>query len=330
MLQANRNTRLPLTRSRWKLDHQDLLIASQFKQDLAQARRTAKETSVKSVFSVDVEDWFHILDLPSEPDISQWDSLPSRVEQNFMKLLDIFSEKQVQVTCFFLGYIGQRFPGLVKEAHARGHEIASHGYAHRLVYQMSPDEFLEDLIKSRQVLEDIIGHEVIGFRAPGFSVVSETPWFYEKLLEAHYRYDSSVFPGSRGHGGLHKFKYSSHIYAPHPVMSKSGQIFEFPMTVLNILGRDLCFFGGGYLRFFPYWIVKKRAQEVINEGFPVMFYVHPREVDPDHPRLPMNFKRRFKSYVNLKGMERKIINILEDFELCTCRQFLDLIQDSGL
>lgn len=276
-----------------------------------------KETKLKSIFSVDVEDWFHILDVPAAPDISEWDSLPSHVERNFMKLLDLFSKKNVKVTCFFLGYIARCFPGLVKEAYARGHEIASHGYAHRLIYQMSPQEFLVDLLQSKKLLEDLIGKEVIGFRSAGFSVTEETPWFYDKLIEANFRYDSSVFPADREHGGL-----KSANYGPHPVVTEVGQIIEFPITVLALYGKPLCFFGGGYLRFFPYRLVRRMARRVLKEGRPVIYYVHPREIDPKHPRLPMNLKRRFKSYVNLKGMERKIINILDDFEFCTFQQFI--------
>jgi len=157
---------------------------------------------MKCIFSVDVEDWFHILDLPSTPPLSEWNDLPSRVEKNFTTLLDIFAEGQIRVTCFFLGWVAERYPDLVRAAHRRGHEIASHGYAHRLVYQMTPDEFLGDAVRSKQILESISGCEVLGYRASGFSVTQKTPWFFEKLAEAGFRYDSSVFPGTRGHGGM--------------------------------------------------------------------------------------------------------------------------------
>ena len=125
---------------------------------------------MKCIFSVDVEDWFHILDLPSTPDLPDWDSLPSRVEKNFRSLLEMFDAAHVHVTCFFLGWVAQRYPQLVREAQSLGHEIASHGYAHRLVYQMTPQAFLEDISRSKKLTEDIAGHEVLGYRAPGFSV----------------------------------------------------------------------------------------------------------------------------------------------------------------
>src|SRR5690348_8314384 len=138
---------------------------------VSRAVETVPEASrSKCIFSVDVEDWFHILDLPSTPPISDWDNLPSRVEQNFLKLLDIFSEKKASVTCFFLGWVAERFPYLVKEAAKRGHEIASHGYAHRLAYQMTRQEFLDDATKSKRIIEDAAGLSVSGYRSAGFSV----------------------------------------------------------------------------------------------------------------------------------------------------------------
>ena len=269
---------------------------------------------MKSIFSVDVEDWFHILDSPSAPDISEWNSLPSCVERNFTKLLDLFSEKDVRVTCFFLGYIAHRFPQLVREAHRRGHEIASHGYSHRLIYTMTPDEFMEDARKSRELLEEIIGQPVLGYRGPGFSVTEGTPWFFEKIVEAGYRYDSSVFPAPRQHGGLEIDCYSPHMIAE--------QLMEFPITVASVLGKRFCFFGGGYLRLFPYSVVRRMSRKVLSEGRPVVFYVHPREIDPTHPRLPLGAARSFKSYVNLHSTEAKIRKILDEFEVTTFADFI--------
>jgi polysaccharide deacetylase family protein (PEP-CTERM system associated) len=264
-----------------------------------------------SIFSVDVEDWFHLLDDPSVPTIGQWPSLPSCVERNFRRLLDIFSEHNVQVTCFFLGWVAERFPHLVKEAAARGHEIASHGYGHRLVYEQSRNEFYEDVHRARQLLQDISGSEVVGYRAPGFSTTHDTPWFFDALAEAGYQYDSSVFPAERGHGGMPKGRRE-----PHRVGNGDG-LLEVPITVANLLGKPMCFFGGGYLRLFPYWLIRRMAQQVLSEGRPVVFYIHPREIDPSHPRLPMSRKRRFKSYVNLKTTEAKVRRVLRDFPVTT-------------
>lgn len=270
------------------------------------------------IFTVDVEDWFHILGVRSTPGMSEWHALPSRVEQNFRKLLDMFGEARIPVTCFFLGWIAERYPHLVREADRCGHEIASHGYSHRLVYEMGEKEFLEDAARSKDILEDICGRTVIGYRSPGFSVTKDTPWFHDRLMEAGYLYDSSVFPAARGHGGMR-----SDTYGPYVVKSGSRSLIEFPVTVRKVLGVPLCFFGGGYLRLFPYSLIRRMSQKVLQEGRPVIFYLHPREIDPSHPRLPMSALRKFKSYVNLRTTEAKVQRILGEFRPMTFAQYIE-------
>ena len=272
---------------------------------------------VESIFSVDVEDWFHILDIPGAPPLSSWDSLPSRVEKNFFHLLELFAAHEVKVTCFFLGWVAERFPHLVKRALRDGHEIASHGYAHRLVYEMGREAFYEDALRARKILEDILGAPVLGYRAAGFSARQDTPWFFEMLAKAGYQYDSSVFPTKCGHGGI-----SDSRREPHQHVNNNVTIQEFPITVTDFLGKPLCFFGGGYLRLFPYRLIRRMAKQVLSEGRPVVFYIHPREIDPDHPRLPMNRRRHFKSYVNLASTESKLRNIFRDFSTTTFREYL--------
>jgi polysaccharide deacetylase family protein (PEP-CTERM system associated) len=279
-------------------------------------------SELQNIFTVDVEDWYHILDIPSAPAISEWAGLPARVEANFRNLLDLFSARNVRTTCFFLGWIAERFPHLVREAAERGHEVASHGYAHRLVFEMSPEEFREDAMKSRKLLEDLSGTRVQGYRAAGFSSTKDSPWFFEELVAAGYEYDSSIFPAERGHGGIPLAPLE-----PYIVATPSGTIAEFPLTVADCLGKRLCFFGGGYLRLFPYTLIRRMAKQVAASGRPVIFYVHPREIDPEHPRLPMKFSRRFKSYVNLRGTEEKIQRILADF---SCTSFREHLKSRGM
>lgn len=269
------------------------------------------------IFTVDVEDWYHILDVPSTPRMEDWAQLPSRVEANLRRLLDLFSDKGAHVTCFFLGWVAERYPHLVKECVRRGHEIASHGWAHRLVYEMSREEFQEDARKSREVLEDLAGTSVRGYRASGFSVTEQTPWFFEELARAGYGYDSSVFPAARSHGGMANGKR-----APYQIALNGKHLVEVPVSVADLAGKPMCFFGGGYLRLFPYSLIRKKARQVLDAGRPVVFYIHPREIDPDHPRLPMSRSRRFKSYVNLHQTETKIRRILEEFPVTTFREFL--------
>jgi polysaccharide deacetylase family protein (PEP-CTERM system associated) len=272
---------------------------------------------MKCIFSVDVEDWFHILDTASAPRLDEWDTFPSRVEKNFAKLLEIFEEQQVRVTCFFLGWVAHKHPQTVKLALRFNHEVASHGYAHRLVNTMTPEEFFEDAATAKQIIEDRAGCEVAGYRASGFSVTRKTPWFFEKLVEAGYRYDSSVFPGGRAHGGI-----SGAAYSPYRLLTPAGELTEFPVTLTRFLRSSICLFGGGYLRLAPWPLIKRRAERILGAGRPVVFYVHPREIDPDQPRLNLGRLRRFKSYVNLDTTEAKLRQILSAFEFTTFADYL--------
>ena len=273
---------------------------------------------MQSIFTIDVEDWFHILDVPV-PYLSQshWGTLPSRVEVGFRRLLDLLAEKNARATCFFLASTARRFPHLGKEAVEMGHEVASHGTWHRLVYELDRPTFLEDIRDARHLLQDLSGQSVGGHRAPGFSVTEDTPWFYDAVVEAGYTYDSSIFPGPRNHGGLR-----THHRAPYSMQVEHGTLVEFPITVADVLVRPVCFFGGGYLRLFPWPVIRTMAHRVLGEGRPVIFYVHPREVDLYHPQVPMKITRTFKSYVNLDTTEGKIRQILEEFPVCTFTEFL--------
>lgn len=272
---------------------------------------------MKSALSVDVEDWFHILDVPSAPPMSAWDSLPSRVEKNFRKLLDIFGEANTRTTCFFLGWVGKKFPHLIKEAAAAGHEIASHGYAHQLVHRIGEMDFFHDISLAKRILEDVCGESVIGYRAPGFSVSSTTPWFFSRIAEAEYEYDSSVFPAYHTHGDV-----IDSLCRPYSVKTNFGSIREFPMSTVTLVGTPLYFFGGGYLRLTPLFMIEFLAQRVLNESRPLICYLHPREIDPDHPRLAMGVVRRFRSYNHLGTTEPKIRRLLSAFEFTSFRELL--------
>lgn len=274
---------------------------------------------MNNILSVDVEDWFHILELDSTPDLSQWNSMESAVDKNFRILLDEFDRANVKVTCFFLGWVAEHHPTLVREAQRRGHEIACHGYAHRLIYTQSRREFSEDIQKSKNILENLIGQSVKGYRAPGFSITKDTPWAFDLLTEAGYQYDSSVFPASRGHGGIIGAEMR-----PYKVTTPNGALIEFPVTVAPILMKRMCFFGGGYLRLFPYFIIRYMSRVVNKTNRPVIFYLHPREVDPHHPRLSMGVARRFKSYINLGSTLPKLRRLIHDQNLLTFRDWLTI------
>jgi len=270
-----------------------------------------------SIFSIDVEDWFNLSGTGAEPPPSEWDGLESRLERNFRGLLELLAEGNATATCFVVGYFAKRFPQLVREAVAAGHEIASHGYFHRLIYQMSAVEFCKDARATRELLEDVSGRPVRGFRAPAFSVTERTPWFFDKLVEAGYRYDSSVFPAPHQTGGLATGKF-----APYTAKTRAGAIDEFPITAVRVLGKPMCFFGGGYLRLFPYAVIRAMGCRALGENRPVIFYVHPREIDPEGPRMALSRRRRFTCYVNVKTTRPKIRRILRDFRVTSFERYM--------
>jgi polysaccharide deacetylase family protein (PEP-CTERM system associated) len=270
-----------------------------------------------NIFSIDVEDWFNLSGTGAEPPPSEWDRLESRLERNFCGLLELLAAGGGTATCFVVGYFGKRFPLLIREAIAAGHEIAAHGYFHRLVYDMSPGEFYQDALATRKLLEDVSGRPVRGFRAPAFSLTEQTPWFFEKLVEAGYIYDSSVFPAPHQTGGL-----AGSALAPYTVPTAAGPLAEFPITTVRVLGKPMCFFGGGYLRLFPYRVIRAMGRKAHSEGRPVIFYVHPREIDPQQPRMALSRRRRFTCYVNLKTTRPKIRHILRDFAVTSFDTYL--------
>lgn len=272
---------------------------------------------MRNVLTIDVEDWFHLLDVQGIPSPEQWSAIPSRLEKNTHRLMHILEQYKATATCFVVGRLAKLFPKLVRELHAAGHEIASHGYDHRLVYEMGPRVFQEDARRARLTLEDVIGAPVVGYRASGFSVTPQTPWFFDAVTAAGYEYDSSIFPGKHGHGGL-----SDSPLNPYHVRTSNGALIEFPITVVEMLSKRLCFFGGGYLRLFPYPLIKRMSQWVNHQGRSVIFYLHPREIDPHHPRLVMPWKRSLRSYCQLETTEPKLEKLLQDFQVSSFREYL--------
>lgn len=266
-------------------------------------------------FTIDVEDYYHIIGVSGTPNIDEWDSIQPRVSYGFAKLLELLESRQVKATFFFLGYIAKRFPELVKEAHARGHEIASHGMYHQEVRYQTAADFLEDARESRLLLEDISGTEVLGWRSAGFSVNQDTPWFFEQLLEAGYKYDSSIVPNRTGHKRL--FAADA---APAFICTGSGKIYEFPIGVADLGPLQVGMFGGGYLRFFPKQAIGKMAFRTL-QSRPLLIYIHPRELDLDHPKIPMNIIRYVKSYINMSSVQAKLNMLLKITHFSTLGEY---------
>jgi polysaccharide deacetylase family protein (PEP-CTERM system associated) len=261
------------------------------------------------IFTIDVEDWFHISDLANTPLIGSWHEYESRVERNLRDLLDLFDSHDVKVTCFFIGWYGEKFPGLVRETAERGHEVASHSYAHELVYENSPQVFREDIRRSKRVLEDCFGGEVVGYRAPGFSITPQTPWAWDILAEEGFRYDSSLFASNRSFGGDPNAYPKPHV---RPA-GKSG-VVAMPLRPVRAFGKSMMFSGGGYLRLLPTSVITFLADRLAAADAPIVYYIHPREIDVDQPRLPMPFNRRFRSYVNLSTTRGKLHALCQRYE----------------
>ena len=267
--------------------------------------------------TIDVEEWFNILDVPGEIPFEKWGERENRLVPNLEKLLELLRKYNVKATCFWLGFFAEKYPDLVRLCAEEGHEIASHGYAHILAFKSGREKFREDITKAKDILEHIIQKPVLGFRAAGFSTTDDSTWVFDEIRQAGYVYDSSVFPASRDNGGM-----TSAPLGIYTIKTAAGDLMEIPQSMIPILGHRTNMFGGGYLRLFPYPMIKWGISKLQNENLPLVVYVHPREIDPDHPRLEMSARRRFKSYVNLKTTYRKLSQLCMNFKFQTMASVL--------
>lgn len=275
-------------------------------------------------FTVDIEDWFHILDSPAAPDIEQWFELESRIHGNVEKILTMLDSFCVKATLFWLGWAAERHKNLVRRCYDAGHEIASHGYGHVLAYKVGREAFREDITRGKKILEDIIGERVLGFRAAGFGITDEATWAFEVIKRSGYAYDSSIFPASRGHGGLLDSRLG-----PNVIHTEAGPLPEVPMSAVKMFGRRVILFGGGYLRIAPKWLIRWGAKKLCETDQPLIVYVHPREIDPEHPHLPLSPIRRFKCYVNLKSTMPKLRWLCKNYEFVPTRELVKNIFYGG-
>jgi polysaccharide deacetylase family protein (PEP-CTERM system associated) len=270
---------------------------------VADARQT-------NAMTVDVEDYFQVSVFDSVVPREHWESMESRVEANTERLLNLFDEFAVKGTFFVLGWVAERHPSLVQAIVARGHELASHGYAHRLVYKQTPDEFRQDVRRAKALLEDIGGVEVHGYRAPSFSVTQQSMWALDVLLEERYRYDASIFPIRHDRYGI-----PDAPRWPHHLDRAGGRIYEVPGSTVRLGGTNLPVAGGGYFRILPYaWTRWGLERLNAQDGQPAIFYLHPWEIDPAQPRLPANALGRFRHYRNLHKTEARLRSLMRDFQ----------------
>lgn len=274
--------------------------------------------ALHSCLTIDVEDWFHILDSPAVPGIERWPFLESRIEKNLEELLAVLDSFSVKVTFFWLGWLAERHKDLVRMCRDAGHEIASHGYAHVLAYEVGPGIFKADITLAKDILENIIGDQVRGFRAAGFGITKKAPWAFEVIKESGYQYDSSVFPASRGHGGI-----ADAPLTPYFIETRNGHLLEIPMSIVEILGRRTSLFGGGYLRLANKLIIKWGINKLRAAGRPLIVYLHPREIDPAQPHLPLSIPRQFKCYVNLNTTLPKLKWLCKNYTLYTMLEMVE-------
>lgn len=271
--------------------------------------RPAADT-VTNAFSVDVEDWFQVSDFEDRIRPEDWDRHESRVVANTRRLLRLLAEFRVKGTFFILTWNAERFPGLVEEIAADGHEVATHGHAHRLVYELGPDLFRRDLDRSVEILRRIVGSGPRGYRAPSFSVTARSMWALPIMLDAGLEYDSSVFPvkdALYGVPGAQRFPFFIHG-------DDRRRLVEFPMTTARLGDRNLPLGGGAYLRLLPYAYMRWGMRQVNRQGEAAVVYIHPWEIDPGHPRVKSRGKRGFSThYLNLHRMEDKLRRLLADF-----------------
>lgn len=266
--------------------------------------------STQSVFNfltVDLEDWFHILDLHANNLTAQnWDNLPSNLEQNTDRILGLLSEHKVLATFFILGFIADKYPALIRKIDSFGHEIACHGQNHDLIYDLTPQQFSDDIQRAKMGLEEMIGKPVKGYRGPGFSITRNNLWAFDVIAGAGFSYDATVYPGTHGHGGI-DFLPS----VPFTLITFDGhRIDEFPASVLRLGRYRVAFSGGGYFRLLPFFAMTRLVASYNSGGTPVMTYLHPRDLDPQTPRLSMPLKRRFKCYVNVSRSYEKLRRML--------------------
>jgi len=291
-------------------------------------------SKLTNFLSIDVEDYFQVSAFEKVSPPESWEGCDLRVVANTERILALLDGAGVQATFFVLGWVAERCPQLVRRIAASGHEIASHGHGHRRIGTLSRAEFRDDIRRARGRLEDLGGQPVLGYRAPSYSISRQTPWAFDELLDAGYRYDSSIFPMRHDFYGMADWpRFSGYAvkgedgqWFPGETASEQGAILELPISTVRLAGKNLPIAGGGYFRLLPYAVTRwglKRINE--SEGKPFVFYLHPWEFDPAQPRFQgAGWKSNFRHYLNLHKTEERFRNLLGDFRFGTIRAGLNL------
>ncbi len=276
---------------------------------------------IVNAMSVDVEDYFHVSAFESVISRLDWERLEPRVQTNTRRLLTLFEARHVTATFFVLGWVAQRWPDLIREIRDAGHELASHGFDHRRVTTLTPERFREDVRTSKAIIEDITGEPIIGYRAPSYSIVRENLWALDILSEEGFAYDSSIFPIRHDRYGI-----PDSPRFPWQIQGCAGMpLYEFPISTVRVLGMNLPFVGGGYLRQFPFPYVRWGMRRVNRrEKRPVVVYVHPWEIDPEQPRQAVPRSTALRHYRNLHRTEERLAWLLDNFQFSPLSNVLGL------
>ncbi|HUN72279.1 MAG TPA: XrtA system polysaccharide deacetylase [Steroidobacteraceae bacterium] len=274
-----------------------------------------------NAFTVDVEDYFQVAALASAVSRDSWPTREYRVVANTERLLEILGERGVQGTFFVLGWVAERSPDLVRRIAAAGHEVACHGYSHELIYRQPREVFREETARAKGLLEDALGGPVLGYRAASFSIVRDSLWALDDLIDLGFRYDSSIF-------AIRHDRYGIPDASPLPgkVTAPSGRsILEFPMAPANFFGLKIPVTGGGYFRIFPYRLTLAGLRRINAAGRPFAFYLHPWEIDPGQPRISVGTISRFRHYTNLAQCQERLRRLLKAFSFSTMGRILAAI-----
>ncbi len=271
-----------------------------------------------NVLTIDVEEYFQVSAFESTIPYESWDSHSSRLMPALERVLSILSDHNVKATFFVLGWNAVRHPRLVRLIQQDGHEVASHGYTHRLVYYQSPDDFRADVARSKAVLEDATGEPVLGYRAPSYSITSGSVWALDILAELGMIYDSSIFPIKHDlGGGLEASRYPFVLN-----LNGGSRLIELPPSTTPMGRYNIPIAGGGYIRLFPYWFVRRSLRAINRDNQPAIVYLHPWELDAHQPRQRVGAITRTRHYLNLSWTERKLLNLLRDFRFVPIRDVL--------
>lgn len=266
-------------------------------------------SSIRNAMTIDVEDYFQVSAFAGHITRDNWPSIPNRIEQNIECILGLLAAYNIQATFFTLGWVAERYPEMVRDIVTAGHELASHGYDHVRASCQTPAQFALDVCKSKHILEQTSGQPVLGYRAPSFSIGATNLWAYDTLQKTGYRYSSSIYPIQHDHYGTRD--------APRFAFYPQGapHLLELPISTVRFAGRNLPAGGGGYFRLFPYALSRRLLRHINSrDARPSVFYFHPWELDPSQPRLPgLSIKTRFRHYLNLQRMERRLQALMHDF-----------------